>query len=69
MTRRIERWPDPIAASSSRLDQELAQQLAALAADEDGIHAGTHRLAPALMATAAWAGAAMAAWLVIAWLL
>jgi hypothetical protein len=70
MTHRIEPWPNPIAASSSTLDCELAQQLEALADEEDSVHAtGTRGLAPALRASAAWAVVALAAWLVVAWVL
>ena len=69
MTDTIKRWPDPIAASSWKLDHELAHHIAALAAEENRSYAGTRCLAPALIATAAWAGVAMTAWLVVAWLL
>ena len=69
MTLNVETWPDPIAASPARLDRELAQQIAALAAEENGVYAGTRSLRPALIASAAWAGAAIAAWLVVAWAL
>jgi hypothetical protein len=46
---------EPFAVSSSNLDQELAQQLVALAADEDSGHSATRRLARALIESAAWA--------------
>jgi len=62
-----QRGSEPFAASSSNLDQELAQQLAALAADEDSGHSATRRLAPALIESAAWAAMALAVWAVVAW--
>jgi hypothetical protein len=61
-----QRGSEPFAASSSKLDQELAQQLIALAADEDPTHSGTRRLAAALIESAAWAATALAAWVAIA---
>jgi hypothetical protein len=58
---------DPIAASSAKLDSELTQQLAGLAAEESLVTDGVRRVTPALMASAAWAGAALATWLAVAW--
>jgi len=58
---------EPFAASSSELDHELAQQLAALAVDADSDHSATRRLAPALIESAAWAATALAVWAAVAW--
>lgn len=65
MTDLAQRGAEPFAASSSTLDQELAQQLVALAADEDPIYFGRRRLAPALIESSAWAATALAAWVAV----
>ena len=62
-----QRGSEPFAASSSNLDRELAQQLVALAAEEDSGHSATRRLAPALIESAVWAAVALAVWAAIAW--
>jgi hypothetical protein len=67
MNLKIGTLSDPIAASAAKLDRELAQQLAGLAAEESLTSDGVRRVTPALMASAAWAGVALATWLAVAW--
>ena len=53
----------PVAASTPKLDQELAQQLRAMAAVD--LTSGERSLRPAIVEAALWAAAAIGAWILI----
>jgi hypothetical protein len=59
--------PIPVAATSAQLDQDLARQLAELAAEAHEAPLDT-RLRPALIEAGVWAVAALSGWVAAAWL-
>jgi hypothetical protein len=68
VTQYSRRRAEPVAATSAKLDQELARQLTDLAAEDRYGTAGGGLLSPALGEAAVWVLAALGAWVVVAFL-